>query len=51
MNVDLWVTALRILAAVLTVSIVWPGLLELRRRGDHASGLNSALASPKRGAQ
>ena len=37
MNVDLWVTALRVLAVLLTVSIVWPGLLELRRRcGEHS---------------
>ena len=28
MNVDLWVTALRILATVLAMSIFWPNLLE-----------------------
>jgi hypothetical protein len=28
MNVVLWVAALRVLAALLTVSIVWPSLLQ-----------------------
>ena len=31
MNVDLWVAALRILAAVLVISVVWPNLFEPRR--------------------
>lgn len=30
MNVDLWVAGLRILAALLIVSIVWPSLPQLR---------------------
>lgn len=32
MNVDLWVAALRILAAVLAISVFWPSLFEPRRR-------------------
>jgi hypothetical protein len=28
MNVELWVTALRILAAILAISVVWPNLLQ-----------------------
>jgi hypothetical protein len=32
MNVDLWVAALRIVAAVLAISVFWPNLLEPRRR-------------------
>ena len=31
MNVDLWVAALRILAAVLVISVFWPNLFEPRR--------------------
>jgi len=31
MNVDLWVAGLRIIAALLIVSVVWPNLLEPRR--------------------
>jgi len=31
MNIDLWVAALRILAAVLVISVVWPNLFEPRR--------------------
>ena len=31
MNVDLWVVALRIFAAVLIVSVICPQLLDLRR--------------------
>jgi len=31
MNVVLWVAGLRVLSALLIVSIVWPGLLEPRR--------------------
>jgi|GEM_PF-6781793 len=31
MNVDLWVVGLRILAAVLIVSVICPDLLDLRR--------------------
>jgi hypothetical protein len=31
MNVDLWVAALRILAAVLAISVFWPNLFEPRR--------------------
>ena len=46
MNVDLWVTALRVLAITLTVSIVWPGLLELWRHCGQHSG-----AAPKRGSK
>jgi hypothetical protein len=32
MNVELWVTALRILAAILAISVVWPNLLQPWRR-------------------
>lgn len=32
MNVDLWVASLRILAAVLAISVFWPNLFEPRRR-------------------
>jgi hypothetical protein len=41
MNVVLWVAGLRILAALLVVSVVWPGLLEpwrwMRCAGAHAN--------------
>jgi hypothetical protein len=31
MTIFLWVAALRVLAALLIVSVIWPGLLEPRR--------------------
>jgi hypothetical protein len=31
MTIFLWIAALRVLAALLIVSVVWPGLLEPRR--------------------
>jgi hypothetical protein len=37
MNVVLWVAGLRILAALLVVSVVWPGLLEPWRGARCAS--------------
>ena len=31
MDIDLWIVALRITAAVLVISVIWPNLLDLRR--------------------